>query len=340
MHVTLEPESKSIVGAMKALQEKVKMLEDENSQLRSSNSQYLSQLRDAKNNSSRASTQMSIDAELSLRETIDKLTEENKKLAEDIEMVRQEKKILLAQIQAIEKEKMFHIDNYTQEIECYKTEINNLNTTILNLKAQSVADVNDLNEKYKKVVLKLEKVKVKRRQEVMYYKKKFAHIERETALALKEKDRQIALLGRKNSELNIQKEKSKFIASKLRDEIKSISDKDIENRPPSTSRGRSKSRSKSPVLRSLTNSRISSNPLSHRNSMLYEESLEEISNMIVNLEKSQAEYRHRYSTLSKYSSASTADLQRLRELMESNDYRLQQAKRIQDDLIRKRVYED
>ena len=74
-----------------------------------------------------------------------------------------------------------------------------MNTAILNLKAQSVADVGDLHEKYKKAVLKLEKVKVKRRQEVMYYKKKFAHIERETVLALKEKDRQIALLGRKNS---------------------------------------------------------------------------------------------------------------------------------------------
>ena len=86
-------------------------------------------------------------------------------------------------------------------------------------------------------------------------------------------------------------------------------------------------RRKSPMrspLRSIKNTRRNSN--NH---------VQEISQMIVNLERSQAEYKQKYLNLQKSKSASFCEINRLHELLVINENKLKEARKLQENLLKR-----
>ena len=71
--------------------------------------------------------------------------------------------------------------------------------------------------------------------------------------------------------------------------------------------------------------------ISRRNS---NNKLQEISQMIVSLEKSQAEYKQKYINLQKTKSASFAEINHLYDMLKNNEKRLKEAKKLQENLLK------
>ena len=88
-----------------------------------------------------------------------------------------------------------------------------------------------------------------------------------------------------------------------------------------------KTRSKSPMhtpLRNIKNSRRNSN---------YH--IQEISKMITNMERSQAKYKQKYLNLQRSKSTAFCEINRLHELLVINEIKLKEAKKLQENLLKK-----
>ena len=233
-----------------------------------------------------------------VQKTLSSLEADTQRLAAEIGELKTQNNSLRSQLEFAKREKEMHIKEHAKDKNKWQKDLRELQERLSYERHQFRVDFNSITKELQDLQKKFEELKKKKKQQTTQLQTKLAQQEKEHKLAIKEKDRQIHFL-------EIQLEKAKT------------------GKPPELPRPKpTKNRSK----KVLTKSAIAKSPRK-------KDYVQEITQMIVGLEREQAELTHKVKDL-EYNTELERERKKLEDLIKRNQERLYEAKAIQKDMIR------
>jgi len=232
----------------------------------------------------------------SLREQVIFLDNKLREVLKENNQLKEEIEFWKSSCNSLEQEKQFY--NQTQEVEYYKNQVRRYRQEFDRLTQNFTEDIENYEHTIGKLKLKVKTLKSQKAENSSKYIKKIKELEEKLDQISEDKENHIQYLTDK--------------CRKLKN---------------ATSRTR---RSKSPL--SKTPNTRSRTPLTSSRSI---QDSEGISKMISELEKSQADYKHKYKNLLNKSSVSKEEFLRVSQILQNNEKKLKEARKLQASLARK-----
>ncbi|CAG9321789.1 unnamed protein product [Blepharisma stoltei] len=250
-----------------------------------------------------------------VKRTLKSLEAEIQEMEKELNKVRAERNYFSAQLEILKKEKEMHIENHAKEKFAWEKEIrdlqNRMNHERKQLKEESFAVTKQLQEMQQAY----KELKQKNENQIESFKKKIEENEQTYIQSLRKKESQIFSL---KLQMDGNRVASKTIASPKHE---------LRAKHASPKEKKRKSLKRSLRMPSPKTSRES-----NKNSQL-----DEISHMIVTLEKEEAELKQKIKEL-ELSGTYERDKKKIADLIKRNDERLSEAKAIQEEMVRERFF--
>lgn len=245
-----------------------------------------------------------------VKDTLNYLEEDVNHLGQEVISLRSQNGFLEAQIQVLQTEKDMHISAHAKEKLKLETKIKELTIRLQGESKEQSKTLQMFKIKIQELETELEEEKQKHQNFVKKHKTKLETKEKELMKIIKDKDKHIHQL-----QLQLEQGKCSRICS---------------FNPVHAVHKQSKSKK---LLTTTLPKTFYSNPVSYQSKS--ESRLDSISNMIVKLEKDQADMSQTISDLD-YSLTGDKSKRSLQDLMQQNEQRLKEAKMIQQSLLKEK----
>jgi DNA repair exonuclease SbcCD ATPase subunit len=242
-----------------------------------------------------------------VKETLNYLEDDVKHLGNEVIALRSHNSYLEAQIKVLEKEKEMHVSSHAKEKVKLESIIKDLQNRLQIEKKEFSKQKNYFQEKIQEMERIIQEEQSKRLSVTKKYKEKLENRETELLSLIKDKDKHIHQL-----QLQLQQGKCSRVCA---------------YNPINATHKKSKSKKSIhiPMSKTYSESTTSKN----------ESRMDNISDLIVKLEKEQADLNQTITELD-YSSTNEGSKTRLREIMHKNEEKLKQAKNLQQSLLREK----
>lgn len=257
-------------------------------------------------------SQLTTNRDTEVKVTLRSLENEVHKMGKELSKLRAEKNYWQAQCEIVKKEKEMHIEKHAKERNLWEKETSELadklNQERKNYKDECITITKQLQEMQQNY----KELKSKKDQQAENFKRKLEENEKIYVHHLRERDSEIFSLKLQNSQTR--KPTSPVMSPKY-DERPRIIPKEKQKK----------------ILKKT--SKIGSPKSSFSSDNEKRKHLNEISHMIVMLEKEQAELRQKVREL-EFSAAFERDKKKIADLIRRNEDRLNEAKTIQEDMVK------
>ena len=281
--------------------------------------------------------------ELELRNTLNSLEADMQMHTQEVHNLKREKQILEAQIHIANNEKKLHIEEHALQHQKWEQEFKQLHAKLNSERMQFKHEITLIMAQLNKLQQEVTRAKIQKQQKAEVYKQKLDMKDTEIYKKISEKEEiiKVGYIQKLEKSLDDQSDIHNDLRTRLR-----VFQEDTKLIPKKPSKPvRRKSTKKAPKLESSKSSQIivprlhtslMSQPLTERGQG---DTLDELSYIIVSLEKEQATLQSKLAAISQEISFDK-ERRKLEGMYEKNSDRLEAATAMQQDLIKERIYNE